>query len=104
MIKVKFVALLCLVDRRFLDGLRHENLFFTLIPKYSGKPEVENYTIHNKEVVELLTEYEDIISKNVPDCLPPVWSIIHHIDLILATSLHNKEAHRMTPVENVKLN
>jgi hypothetical protein len=36
----------------------------------------------------------------LPHSLPPIRSIIHHIDLILGASLPKKEAYRLTPREN----
>jgi hypothetical protein len=36
----------------------------------------------------------------LPHSLPPIRSIIHHIDLILGAILSNKEAYRLTPSEN----
>jgi hypothetical protein len=37
---------------------------------------------------------------NLPCSLPPIRSIIHHIDLIPGASFPNKEAYRLTPQEN----
>ena len=51
----------------------------------------------------MLTDYDDIIVDDLPDDLPPVRSNIHHIDLILGETLPNKEAYRMTPIENEEI-
>ena len=56
------------------------------------------------EVSDLLSEFGDIISNNVPQGLPPIRQISHQIDLILGASFPNKAAHRMTPTETEELN
>lgn len=73
-------AIIYLVDgRKFLDGLRHENVCFALVPKKTKNSKHEEE--QPEEIEDLLTEYEDIISNNVPDGLPPMRSISHCIDL-----------------------
>ena len=87
-------ARVCVVDgKKFLDTMRHEDMCFAIVPK-DGKIEVEEVPI---EVVDLLKEFLDIISNNVPVGLPPVWKISNQMDLILGASFPNKVAHRMTP-------
>ena len=56
------------------------------------------------EVLDLLSEYGDVISDNVLKGLPPVRQISHQIDLIPGASFPNKVAHRMTPTETKELN
>jgi hypothetical protein len=53
-----------------------------------------------KEIQELLEEFVDIVVDELPCLLPPIRSIIHHIDLIPGASLPNKETYRLTPQEN----
>ena len=48
------------------------------------------------EVANLLEEFPNIVSDNVPDGLPLVYKIIHQLDLILGASLPNKAGHKMT--------
>jgi hypothetical protein len=45
-----------------------------------------------KEFQELLDNFVDIVVDELPNSLPPIRSISHHIDLILGASLMNKEA------------
>ena len=52
------------------------------------------------EIQETLENYCDIIVDDLPNELPPIRKIIHHIELIPGVSLPNKAAYRMTPVEN----
>ena len=59
----------CFVDgKKFLDTMRHEDVCFSIVPK-DGKTEVEEVPA---EVAELLEEFPDIVSDNVPNGLPPV--------------------------------
>jgi hypothetical protein len=53
-----------------------------------------------EEVQELLEEFADIVVDELPRSLPPIRSLIHHIDLILGASFPNKAAYRLTPQEN----
>ena len=55
-------------------------------------------------VSDLLSEFGDIVSDNVPEGLPQVRKISHQIDLIPGASFPNKAAHRMTPNETEELN
>ena len=73
---------------------------FAIVPK-DGKTKIEEVPI---EVVELLKEFPDIVSDNVPDGLPPVRKISHQMDLILEASFPNKAAHKMKPTESEELN
>ena len=52
----------------FLDTMRHEDVCFSIVPK-DGKIEVEEVPI---EVVDLLEEFLDNVSDNVPNGLPLV--------------------------------
>jgi hypothetical protein len=45
-----------------------------------------------EEFQELLENFFDIVVDELPNSLPPIRSISHHIDLILGASLTNKEA------------
>ena len=73
---------------------------FAIVPK-DGKIEVEEVPA---EVVELLKDFPDIVSDNVPDGLPPVQKISHQMDLISRASFPNKATHRMTPEESEEMN
>ena len=45
------------------------------------------------EAAKILAEYGDITPNELPDGLPPMWDIQHHIDLILGSSLPNQAAY-----------
>ena len=51
----------------------------------------------------MLSDYNDIIVDDLPNDLPPVRSIGHHIDLILGATFPNKATYRMTPIENEEI-
>jgi hypothetical protein len=53
-----------------------------------------------KEIQELLEEFADIVVDEIPCSLPPIRSIIHHINLIPGASLANKSAYRLMLQEN----
>ena len=98
--KVCSAVRVCVVDgRKFLDTMRHKHMCFAIISK-EGK-EVEEVSI---EVVDLLEDFQDIVSNNVPDGLPPVWKISHKKNLIPGASLPNKVAYIMTSAKSEELN
>ena len=91
----------CVVHgRKFLDTRRCEHVCFSIVPK-DEKAKVEEVPT---EVVDLLKEFLDIVSDNVPNRLPPVWKINHQIDLIPRASFSNNIVHRMTLAESEELN
>jgi hypothetical protein len=53
-----------------------------------------------EEVRELLDNFADIVVDELPNSLPTIISINHHIDLIPGASLPNKAAYRLTHREN----
>jgi hypothetical protein len=54
----------------------------------------------SEEVQELLYNFVDIVVDELPNSLPPIRSISHHIDLIPGESLPNKATYILTPREN----
>ncbi len=99
--KVCSSARISLVDgRKFLDGMNHQRMCYALIPRKDkeGSSEIPF------EVSNLLGEFGDVISDNVPEGLPPVRQISHQIDLIPGASFSKKDARKMTPIETVELN
>jgi hypothetical protein len=52
-----------------------------------------------EEFQEFVENFTDIVVDELPNSLPPIRSINHHIDLIPGESMPNKEAYRLTPRE-----
>ncbi|XP_010519239.1 PREDICTED: uncharacterized protein LOC104798746 [Tarenaya hassleriana] len=50
-------------------------------------------------VLDLLQEYDDVFSEEIPNGLPPLRGIEHQIDFILGASIPNKAAYRTNPEE-----
>ncbi len=56
-----------------------------------------------EEIKNLLNDFVDIIVDELPNALPPIKSISHHIDLIPGASLPKNVAYMLTPQENVEV-
>ena len=80
--------------------MKHQRMCYALIHRKDkeGSSEIP------LEVLDLLSEFGDVMSNNVPKRLPLVRKISHQIDLIPGASLPNKAAHRMTLTETEELN
>lgn len=57
----------------------------------------------SKEIKTLLKDFVDIIVDGLPNALPPIRSISHHIDLIPRASFPNKATYRLTPQGNAEV-
>ena len=51
----------------------------------------------------MLSEFGDIIVDDLPNELPPIRKISHHMEFILGVSLPNKAAYKMSPQENEEI-
>ena len=51
----------------------------------------------------MLSEFGDIIVDDLPNELPPIRKINHHMDFILGVSFPNKTAYKMTPQKNEEI-
>ena len=90
-------------EKEFLEQLQEEEVSFAIV----GKPRtvITNTRMDElpTEIQKLLEEYVDIVVDDLPNELPPVRSISHHIDLIPGASLPNKAAYKMTLEENAEI-
>ena len=82
-----------------MDSMKHQRMCYALIPRKDkeGSSEIP------LEVSDLLSEFEDVISDNVLEGLPPIRKISHQIDLIPGASFPNKAAHSMTLTKTKEL-
>ncbi|XP_020702245.1 uncharacterized protein LOC110113876 [Dendrobium catenatum] len=55
------------------------------------------------DIQKLLQHYKDITQDELPDQLPPLRAIQHHIDLVPGASLPNKPHYRLNPKEQLIL-
>ena len=53
------------------------------------------------EIQRLLEAYNEILTKDIPNGLPPMRSISHFMDLIPGASLPNKAPYRLTQVQGL---
>ena len=97
-------SVLLMSGKELLQGIKKtEELHFSLI----GKPKVIFTTTKlndlPEELQDMLDEFVDIIVDELPNALPLVISINHHIYLIPGASFPNKVAYRLTPQENEEI-
>jgi hypothetical protein len=94
-------TILLMSGKEILDELKkEEDMQFVVV----RKPRVilTSTSIHDlpEEIHGLFENFADIVVDELPCLLPPIKSIIHHIDFIPGASLPNKEAYRLMPWEN----
>ena len=72
-----------------------------------GKPKVILTSTNLEDLPEqiqiLLNDFADIVVDELPNELPPIRGISHHIDLFPGASLPNKAVYRLTPQENAEI-
>ena len=79
-----------------------EEMHFSVIGRPKGILTSTNLDDLLEEIKTLLNDFADIIVDELPNALPPIRSISHHIDLIPRASLPNKATQRLTPQENAE--
>ncbi|XP_042980228.1 uncharacterized protein LOC122310399 [Carya illinoinensis] len=89
-------ALLTLSEARFLQEAKETSEIWTLVVK--GKETDVDLAIP-PQVQYILTEFTNITPQELPDGLPPMRDIQHHIDLIPRASLLNMPHYQMSPAE-----
>ena len=96
------IVRVCLVEgNQFATDVKERNVCFSLIPRKTEKQnELENASANESFMVK----FQDIISNNVPNGLPPMISISHCIQLICGSSFPNNLPYRLICVENDDVN
>ncbi|GJS89136.1 putative nucleotidyltransferase, ribonuclease H [Tanacetum coccineum] len=83
---------------QFQDELQMGDDVFVLIGK-----EVAKDSEIPKAMIPLLKEFSDVFPDELPDGLPPLRDIQHHIDLEPGSQLPNRPHYRMSPGEHEEL-
>ena len=84
--------------KEYLEEEIKSTFFLGVIPKEVKSLEKPN--VVPTDINLFPGEFKEIIANDLPKGLPPMRSISHQIDLIIGSSLPNKEIYRMTPVES----
>ena len=101
----------CMVNgKQFEKEVKKNRVCFAIIPRgpsVGNNDQVISEASNDRvleEIIELLNEYKDIVTEDIPDGLLPVRSISHCMDMIPRASLSNKAPYRLTPTKNEELN
>lgn len=91
-------------EGEFVEEMKSAGSLYMLVAKSVGDLQTNetkklNHNIPNC-VRHLLTEFEELISDELPNCLLPMRDIQNHINLIPGASLPNLPHYRMSPQES----
>ncbi|XP_038714994.1 uncharacterized protein LOC120008681 [Tripterygium wilfordii] len=67
------------------------------------KPAASTHTLPVASVIDLLSEFPDLMPDDFPDQLPPLRDVQHTIDILPSSSLPNLPAYRLTPGEHSEM-
>jgi hypothetical protein len=94
-------SILLMSGKELLKGVKEEQeMQFVVVRKPRVILTSTSMDDFPEEFQELLDNFSGIVINGIPNSLPPIKSIIHHIELIPRASLPNKETYRLTPREN----
>ena len=95
--------MLKLENIKFRHESKENGVIYVVVVKELNKKDAENIPSIPKKVAELLDDFSDIASTDLPNELPPLRNIQHDIDFMLGSQLPNLPAYRMNPVEYAEL-
>ncbi|XP_038989925.1 uncharacterized protein LOC120113183 [Phoenix dactylifera] len=95
--QVEGKSFLAVSSAQFMAELKGAEEVMVLIVKGTEMPILQQVP---EEFKELLTEFKDITPAELPNGLPPMRDIQHHIDLVPGASLPNLPHYRMSPKES----
>ncbi|XP_012844444.1 PREDICTED: uncharacterized protein LOC105964483 [Erythranthe guttata] len=73
---------------------------FKLLGVQNEQDDHESKPVTPELVQPLIAEFSELLSDELPNCLPPMTNIQHHIDLVSGASLPNLSHYRMSPQDS----
>ena len=93
-------SLLMLATKEDIEEFRNDPTAMPLVLMYKGEVLVSNdMTPISLGVSNVLQDFDDVFSEEVPAGLPPLRGIEHQIDLIPGATLPNRAPYRTNPEE-----
>ena len=91
-------------EKEFLQEVKKdEHIHFAVIRRPKVILTSTNLDDLPEEIKTSLNDFVDIVVDELPNSLPPIRRISHHIDLIPGASFPNKAAYKLTPQGNAEV-